>query len=235
MNTIEINGKKYEYPESLLELKWDMYEKILLVQGADDINMSERIIKIFSILTGIEDSVVRILPYNTAKRVFDTMKFLEDIKNIEIKPPVNFVFNDIEYEVDTEFKNWNFRQYIDSEVIMDMYKDNTTEALPFILAVFAHPVGEVYKDSETVLQRGEDFKKLNVETILSVGGFFLLKKNGLIQSGEIYSRVVEEADRLQEHTENLIKNGDGISVWKRFRAALYLSKMKYYRKRLQLY
>jgi hypothetical protein len=235
MNKIEINGKTYQYPEKLDELKWDMYEKIMIVQNADDINISERIIKIFSLLTGIEESIVRVLPYTTAKRVFDTMKFLDDIKNIQITPILNFHFDGVEYEVDTDFKNWNFRQYIDSEVILDMYKDNTTEALPYILAVFSHPVGEEYKDSDTVLKRGEAFKKLNVETVLSVGGFFLLKKNGLIQSGEIYSKVVVEADQLLGHIENLIKNGDGISVWKRFRAALYLSKMKYYRKKLLLY
>jgi len=154
----------------------------LLKEKEDDLSTP----KLLSILTGIDESVIRKMDNKTATYITNrVIKEKMSIKKKEVK--ATFEFNGTLYGLETDLTKINFGGWIDLETFTSMgYKENMDK----IAAIYYRPiiaqVGKKYYleeyDTDEMLKRAEDFKELPFDYVVGANTFFLQFTNQYIKS-----------------------------------------------------
>jgi len=226
METIKINKIEYSIPQCLEEITFRQYLDIINTQK--NIEGADRIYKIINLLTNIPLEIIEELDITIITAIIDKIKFINDnIKLEDFEPILRFTFKNEEYFVDSDVTKWNFRQFVDADMIEKNYQDNILEALPYFLAILSNKANEKYIDSSTTMDKGESFKELSLPIVFGIYSFFL-QRNAEYTKISNHSLMVQAMVNQQVAlTDHSIKNGDGIRPLKAYLIQTYWSKIKY--------
>lgn len=209
MRKVEINGKKYELPESFDEITLiDYCRTFHNLPKVDGLSEDEKIVEllksesiILSRLLGEEDDFMLKQPVDVFNRLREEIKFI--YKSIDyLDSKIFYIKLDGKKYFMPNPDEMSLRQYIDTDIILR--ENETPEQFCELLAALLLPVNEKTGKTEeydgNYQKRFEKIKNMSASDTLPFIYTFL-KKNILSNKvSEIYSQVVE--NQSPRHIEN---------------------------------
>jgi hypothetical protein len=205
MITIELNNTNYTLPTRFNEINLDKYIKISNI--STELNDTDRLIKILSILTNIKESLLRNIELDMIVYMSNQIKFMFEHKDHVLIE--QFKINDQWYGLNKDIKSITFGEYIDLEEFSK--PENKQENLHILMAILYRPIENKYKvskldkfinkyiykldnkykikkyDPDEIKDRAELFKEhVTIDIVLGALFFFIILKEILIMNTRQY-------------------------------------------------
>lgn len=190
MIELELNGSTYNLPTSFSEVNIETYSKIVSIDST--IEGVERYVKVISILTGIEEEIVKTIKLEHMNLIQNNIQFMFKNDNIEIVD--RFEIDGVKYGFNYELGKITFGEFIDLDDFSRPEEINKN--MDILLAILYRPIKEINKDDyeileyddETVRERADIFKtKLTMDKALGGLVFFSLLNATTILNTPDYS------------------------------------------------
>lgn len=214
-----------DYNNDIKNISFNQYMKILNIRLDSKLEPTDKLYNILSVLSGLDYDVINELDLNPLTFLTDKYKFINDIIKVEdFKPVLSFKHNEIIYDIKSEPSTWNFRMFIDLEVIQEKYKENIIEALPYFLYILSVPE---YTTSSETFKMGDKFKDLPISIVFGVYSFFLQRKMRYMELTTHSSILMGQVNQQVQSIETLVRNGVGQNKLKNYLTEIYWSKIKF--------
>ena len=204
--------KEWIVPVSWDEITLEKYQKI--EEFYEDKEKKFDIREVLHILTDKTIDEVNELPVEFLEIILDKLSFIQSLPKVE-KPTNKIVIDGETYAINVQNK-LKTGEYLAAETILKDNKHNYAA----ILAVLCRKPDEIYDskfENEVVEDRIKMFEKQPITKILQIVSFFLDLALVLNAPTLLSLKVKEEISHIQEHIENLEKNGE---VSKRYMKSL---------------
>jgi hypothetical protein len=205
---IEINNKKYRFPESLEDISLKQFlgvQEILLEEEGGTLH---KYIKIISYLSQIPEPVLK----DTGPQVIEPLlksidKLIES--NIPESSITELKIDGETYFVNQDFSNSKFGEYIDYDNFLKAY--GPLNAIPYILTILLKKEGDSY-GSYNPLDRVNIMETLPAQTALGIANFFLQRKMSLNLNTAYCLMIRDQFQKKKEELENSTKVSDGTAL-----------------------
>lgn len=225
MVKIKVNDVEYSVPSSWDEVTIAQQIEISKVVDRDE---QFRNLHMISTYTGVPLDLVRRMNINQFKSVVEIMTFLS--KPIPNKIIKSFTHNGNEYFIADSLLRGETQDFLSVEGLLKKYKNNQTEALPYIVAIIAKKSGETL-DNYDPWARGIEFMTLPYSTVHSIWFFFAQTEKVLSlntkQFLEIQDKVLEAS---LSYSESIVKQSDGQGLYRKLLKTYLLWYIKSIRK-----
>lgn len=236
MKEIQINGKKYQCPES-----WDeiTLEKQIEVNNYIDTftNKSVKSIAMLGGYLGIPLDVLKKMKLSDANKLAKKVKFLNE--KMPDKGITEFDFNGSHYYFGQNLMDVEFQDYVSIQNAMQNVSGDTLQVLPTLMAIMCKrkkPDGTLESLSDyDVDKRAEEFKKVPITVANSLSVFFY---QNIITSqiiSQLYSNPKEVAQKKIDECKNTIRSQAGRGLLMRWLRGTSLYYLKFIEKRLDKY
>lgn len=195
--------KEWIVPVSWDEITLEKYQKI--EEFYEDKEKKFDIREALHILTDKTEDEVNELPVEFLEIILDKLSFLQFPPN-DGKPTNQIDIDGETYIVNTQNK-LKTGEFIATETIL---KDDSHNYAA-ILAVLCRKEGEIYDskfENEVIEDRVKMFEKQPITKILPIIGFFMNCYIVLNSPTQLSTNIKAEISHIQEHIENLEKNGE---------------------------
>jgi len=234
MKTIVINKKEYLCPENWKDVSVRMQIK------AESISDTQTYVKNLGILSAYINMPIEELRTADILEVKQALECLDFIDiTVEAQPVFEFEYKDNKYSVADTIMKQEFQDWLSSQTAIAEYRDNNWKLLTYLLATMAKRDGEKLSDYD-VNERAEHFMDIDVQTIKSVGAFFLSKKQALdvimmYCLPEARQEILQSKLRELINTVNKLKKQRGGKWHIRLWIGVMRLSIRYYTRLLQKY
>ena len=155
--------------------------------------------KMFSILTGLDEEIIRQCSHTTVRGVLGQIESLLDPNTLEELTPLDrFTFEEKEY-IGSDLTKASYGEWIDLESELDALNEGKIERLPYLLAITFRPEGQEYS-WDKARNMAKQFKRMPITTAYRLRAFFLTRE---IQS--LRDSLSSSAQTNQQKTNSPIK------------------------------
>lgn len=168
-----------------MPMNWDEIDLATLVRIETEFQYKrDNIIKLFSILTGIEmDILSEASGTDIDIQLLDICRFIwSPPKWKDLPPPKTIILGSRKVECKYDFKTTTLGQKLLMDQIIHQY-DSPIEAFPEVISVFLQPTIDGKFDLDKARALLPDIKKLSAEVGYSYGQFFFLRSRNLKRFG----------------------------------------------------
>ena len=217
MDNDTIDYGEWVIPTSWHDITLDMFSDIERYYEDKDKNFDIR--EVLHIITGKSQDEINALPAEFLDKILNKLSFLSE--RPETEEPRNWVMVDGEKYIVNTFEKMKTGEYVS----FDMAMKNDKHDYSSFMAILCRKQGEIYDskyEAELFEERKKMFGKVPVMDVMAVVSFFLALWFVQEMNSQLYSRVEEAIDHIQQS----IDSSDKIGAFRKYYLTSQVKKLR---------
>jgi hypothetical protein len=229
MEVIKVNDKKYNIPTEWNDITIGMQVMQSRFKQSDSRLYAAHFVNTY---TGIPVEILKRMKVDDFKAILMKLKFLTSTK-VEDNSVNFFEHKGIKYNVLSSLEKAETQDFLSIESLLQEFKDNQVEAMPYIIAILAKKPNESLDDYD-VMERGREFMDLPYPMVAGIWVFFCqLGRISVINSPQFSNLQRVLIQQSLNYTENTLRKRAGLGLLKRLLKATLLLYIRYINKNLK--
>lgn len=190
---------KITVPNSWTDVTIEQFDKLVELSNNTELSLSEREIRIISVLTKLDYKDVAALDAPSFEAISNSLSFLNK-KPEKSVPKEKITLLGKSYHVDLVPTAWTAAQFLDYKVIAGMDIDKKSARL---IACFIYPEGSKYNDDSYDNEELVDvlYRNLSVPEVTGLTDFFMLQFTAFAKALLAYSRRQIQKSKVMSEQE----------------------------------